>query len=117
MGPFNRALTLCRLTGSSSLINGSLEKLRIILYRREEVFHRRYWEAVQAGSRIDAIAAIRRLPGDDICAHQYVILEDDHVYRIEQAQEAEDEEGVPIWRLSLRREANNYDIANITDKT
>lgn len=108
---FDRELTLCTLpTGAGTLLQGKLIEHSKHLYAEEEVFHRRYWEAVQAGSRIDKMAAIPRMPGDDISAEMYVKLDDGHVYRIEQAQESTDDDGLDVYLLSLYRLGGNYDI-------
>ena len=78
-------------------------------YAPAEVYHARYWESVQAGSRIDMMV---QLPfGGEITATQYVILEDNHVYRVEQAQHGKDSDGREMTTLSLRRMEGNYDVA------
>ena len=78
-------------------------------YAPMEVYHGRYWESVQAGSRTDLMA---RVPfGEDIRADQYVIPEDGHVYRVVQAQHGPDKDGLVCTTLSLRRMEGNYDIA------
>ncbi len=113
---FDRELTLCDLEKSGSLIYGELKPVRRLYYSRGEVYHRRYWEAVQAGSRIDLMAFCRRLPDDDIKAHQYALV-GNHIYRVEQAQEISDpDDGLPLWLLSLRREETNYDVGRIIPK-
>lgn len=78
-------------------------------YAKMEVYHTRFWESVQAGSRIDKMA---RVPfGEEIRADQYVIPEDGHVYRIVQAQHGRDGDGLECTTLSLRRMERNYDVA------
>lgn len=108
---YDRELILCTLpAGVGTLLQGKLIEVSHHLYAEQEVFHRRYWEAVQAGTRIDKMAAMPRMLGDDIAAEMYVQLDDGHVYRIEQAQEATDEDGLDIYLLSLYRMGGNYDI-------
>ena len=77
-------------------------------YAELAVYHRRFWESVQAGDRIDRLLQIPF--GDDIAAEMYAVPEDGHVYRIAQAQPGEDDHGLPSCTLSLHREEANYDI-------
>ena len=78
-------------------------------YAPREVYHKRYWESIQAGSRIDRMV---ELPyGDEICSTHYCIPDDGHVYRIVQAQHGYTADGLPITTLSLQRTEDNYDIA------
>lgn len=85
------------------------------LYAELEVYHRRYWESVQAGSRIDRMV---RVPfGEALTATQYAIPEDGHVYRIEQARHGLDEDGLAVTTLSLRRMEGSYDILRAEDGT
>lgn len=78
-------------------------------YSPAEVYHSRFWESVQAGSRVDLMANVP--DGGAIRADQYAIPEDGHVYRVVQAQHGLDEDGLPVTRLSLRREETAYDVA------
>lgn len=101
-------LQICSLSGGAAL-RGTLTPVSRHLYTELEVYHRRYWEAVQAESQIDRMA---RFPfGLDIDAGLYAILEDGHVYKILQAQHGTDEDGLPCCTLSLMRKEANYDIA------
>ena len=77
-------------------------------YAELSVYHRRFWESVQAGDRIDRLLQIPF--GDDIVAEMYAVPEDGHVYRINQTQPGEDDNGLPSCMLSLHREEANYDI-------
>ena len=85
------------------------------LYAELEVYHRRYWESGQAGSRSDRMV---RVPfGEALTATQYAIPEDGHVYRIEQAQHGLDEDGLAVTTLSLRRMEGSYGILRAEDGT
>lgn len=106
---YDRAMRLCSLDAGSPLLK-KLSPVRICLYAQLQVYHGRYWEAVQAGSKIDKLVQLPRLPGDDISATQYCILEDEHVYRIEQVQEGVDDVGLAVFTLSLSRREEKYDI-------
>lgn len=73
-----------------------------------EVYHRRYWESVQAGSRIDTMV---ELPlHRDVVANMFAKFKG-HIYSIEQAQFGKDENQLPVTILSLKRSENQYDIA------
>ncbi len=101
-------LAVYTLAGGGSPLTGRLEALSQHLYQELEVYHARYWESVQAGSRIDTML---RVPfGDEIEASHYCIPADGHVYRILQAQHGRDEDGLPCCTLSLQREEKNYDV-------
>ena len=82
-------------------------------YAELEVYHRRFWESVQAGDRVDRLV---QLPaGEDLCANLYVTPEDGFVYRVNQAQPLEDDNGLPACRLSLHREEQNYEFVRSED--
>ena len=75
------------------------------------VFHKRFWEAVQAGSRIDVMVELplHRKHADAGMFAKY----DGHIYSIEQAQYQKDENQLPVTVLSLKRTEEQYDIAGI----
>lgn len=77
-------------------------------YCNKDVYYRRFWTSIQAGSQIDRLVEIPY--GDEVMTNQYCVLEDGHVYRIEQAQPGKDADGLPINTLNLRRMSDNYDI-------
>ena len=72
-------------------------------YAELAVYHRRFWESVQAGDRIDRLLQIPF--GDDIAAEMYAVPEDGHVYRIAQAQPGEDDHGKVATEHVYEREA------------
>ena len=75
------------------------------------VFHNRFWEAVQAGSRIDVMVEIplHRRDVDAGCFAKY----EGHVYSIEQVQYQTDKDGLPVTVLSMKRAEVQYDIAAV----
>ena len=75
------------------------------------VFHNRFWEAVQAGSRIDVMVELplHRKQADAGMFAKY----DGHIYSIEQAQYQKDENQLPVTVLSMKREGDCYDIAGV----
>lgn len=104
---YDHYLTVYDLAGGSPMKN-TLSVNSAHFYAELEVYHRRFWESVQAGSRIDRMVQIPF--GDDITATQFVMPEDGHIYRIEQAQHGLDEDGLAVTTLSLKRMEGNYDI-------
>lgn len=106
---YDRPIGIYTLPAGSPLQH-TLAPFGSYLCAEREVFHARYWESVQSGSRIDMMA---ELPfGRDISATMYAIPADGHVYRVEQAQHGLDANGLPITVLSLMRMEGNYDIAD-----
>lgn len=75
------------------------------------VFHKRFWEAVQAGSRIDVMVELP-LHRKNADAGMYAKYEG-HIYSIEQAQYQTDENQLPVTVLSMKRAEEQYDIAGI----
>lgn len=70
------------------------------------VYHTRFWESVQAGSRIEAMV---ELPlHRDVRAGMYAKLRG-HLYLISQAQFEKDENQLPVTVLSLSNPENAYD--------
>ena len=105
---YDRALKICELTDGTPL-SGELTPVSLHLYAQLEVFYKRYWEAIIAGTQIDTMVQI---PGPtEIVAGQYCILEDNRVYKIEQAQHGLDGDNLPITVLSLHRSDLRYDTA------
>lgn len=101
-------VSICTLSAGTPL-RGTLSVVSAHLFHEDEVYHRRYWEGVQAGSRIDRLI---RVPwGAEITADHYALL-DGHVYKIVQAQHGLDDLGLPQTTLSLERKEGNYDIAS-----
>lgn len=74
------------------------------------VYHKRFWESVQAGSRIDTMVELplRR----NVDAGMFAKY-DNHIYSVEQAQFSKDPDGHPITVLSLKRSEDQYDIAGV----
>lgn len=91
-------------------LQGKLEPVFTAFCGEMEVYHRRYWESVQAGSRIDTMVELPLHRNAD--AGMFALYKD-HVYSIEQAQLGRDADGLPITTLSLKRAEVQYDIAGI----
>lgn len=109
---YDKPIAVCRLPdGIGSITQTNTLTPVFLAYCGElEVYHRRYWEAMQVDSRIDCMVEIplRR----DVTAHMFAVF-DGHTYRVEQVQFSFDESGLPVTRLSLMRVEVNYDIAGI----
>jgi hypothetical protein len=75
------------------------------------VFHGRFWEAVQAGSRIDVMVELplHRKKADAGMFAKY----EGHIFSIEQVQYQKDEHQLPVTVLSLKRSEEQYDIAAV----
>lgn len=86
-----------------------LVKKSMHFFGYETVGITRYYTALQAKRRVDAVICIwqdRNVTADDIC-----ILEDGTQYTIVQAQHPKDENGLDITRLSIGRLDEEYGIA------
>lgn len=75
------------------------------------VFHSRFWESVQAGSRIDVMVELP-LHRKNIRAEMYAKY-NGHIYKIGQVQFQKDDNQLPVTVLSMQREGKRYDIAGV----
>ena len=91
-------------------LHGKLQATFVAFCGEKEVYHRRFWESVQAGSRIDLMVELplRRQVDAGMFANYR-----GHIYSIEQAQFGADANGLPITTLSLKRSEVQYDIAAV----
>lgn len=104
---YDRALSHCILPSGNPL-GGKLRQVGVYLYADMSVYHKRYWEAVQAGSSIERMAALTgHVPID---SGDYCVLEDDRVYRVEQVQLQQDQYNLPQTVLSLHRTDLRYQL-------
>ena len=77
--------------------DGRLKKHSEHYYAPLTVYHRRFWESVQAGDRVDTMV---QLPfGEDLNADLFVVPED-----------GLDDNGLRCCVLSLHREERNYEL-------
>lgn len=91
-------------------LQGELQAVFNAFCGEKEVYHRRFWESVQAGSRIDIMV---ELPlHRDVDAGMFAKFRS-HMYSIEQAQFGKDDNDLPITTLSLKRSEVQYDIEGI----
>ena len=92
-------------------IQGKLQPVFDAYCAEMTVFHNRFWESVQAGSRIDVMVEmpLRRKNADAGMFAEY----DGHIYSIEQCQYQNDENGLPVTVLSMKRTETQYDVAGV----
>ena len=91
-------------------LQGKLQRAFSAFCGEKEVYHRRYWESVQAGSRVDLLVELPLHRKVD--AGMYAQYKN-HTYSIEQAQFGHDPNGLPITTLSLKRMEGVYDIDGV----
>lgn len=92
-------------------IQAKLEPVFCAFCGEMTVFHSRFWEAVQAGSRIDLMVELPlHRKGADAGRFARVGC---HIYSIEQAQYQKDANQLPVTVLSLKRSEDQYDIAAV----
>lgn len=91
-------------------LQGKLKEVFTAFCGEKEVYHRRFWESVQAGSRIDLMVELPFHRNTD--AGMFAKYKG-HVYSIEQAQFGKDGNSLPITTLSLKRAEDQYDIEGI----
>ena len=107
---YDRLLKVFNLdTTSSSPLQRRLVLHSVHLCAYRTVYHRTYFQALQAGETIDRMVQLPA-PASPITATMYAQLEDGHVYKIREAQPTEDEDGLPAVVLSLHREEARYDL-------
>lgn len=108
---YDTPITILKLPDTvGTPMQGKLEPVFAAYCGKKEVYHTRYWESVQAGSRIDRMV---ELPlHRNVYAGMFAKYAD-HIYSIEQAQLGEDDDGLPVTILSLKRPEVQYDIAGI----
>ena len=97
--------------GVGTLIQGKLQSVFTAFCGEMTVYHKRFWESVQAGSRIDVMVELP-LHRKKIEAEMYARYEG-HIYRIEQVQFQTDDNQLPVTVLSMKREGKRYDIAAV----
>ena len=97
--------------GVGTLIQGKLQPVFTAFCGEMTVYHKRFWESVQAGSRIDVMVELP-LHRKNVEAEMYARYEG-HIYRIEQVQFQKDDNQLPVTVLSMKREGKHYDIAGV----
>ena len=93
-----------------TILQGKPKRMYGAFCGEKEVYHRRYWESVQADSRIDRLVEMPLHRAVD--AGMYAVYKN-RLYSIEQAQFGKDENSLPVTTLSLKRVEVPYDIKEI----
>lgn len=108
---YDTPITIMKLPDTvGTPIQGKLESVLSAYCGETSVYHTRYWESVQGGSRIDRLV---ELPlHRDVDAGMFAKFKG-HVYSIEQAQFEKDENGLPVTVLSMKRAGAQYDAAAV----
>lgn len=91
-------------------IQGKLEKVFSAYCGETVVFHNRFWESVQAGSRVDTMVQLPMLRA--VKTGMFAQLRG-HIYSIEQSQFTKDEDDLPVTVLSLKQSEECYDVAAV----
>lgn len=108
---YDKVCTVCDLLPASSPLQRRLRIASSHFYCEREVYAARFYAGKQAGVQLTRMVSIPRVfGGEDIKAEQFVMLEDDHIYRIDQAQRGYDSDGLPITTLSLAEPEGKYEI-------
>lgn len=107
---YDKPITILALPdGIGTLLQGKPEPVFSAWCGEMTVFHARFWEAVQAGSRIDIMVEIP-LHRTDVQAGMFAALGGRN-YSIEQAQFQKDDNQLPVTVLSLKTLEGHYDFA------
>ena len=108
---YDTIITILKLPDDAGTpLQGKLQPTFTAFCGEKEVYHRRFWESVQAGSRIDTMVELplhRNVDAGMFAKYK------SHVYSIEQAQFGKDDNMIPITTLSLKRAEGQYDIEEI----
>lgn len=108
---YDTPITVLKLPDSvGTPFQGKLEKVFSAYCGELTVYHTRFWESVQAGSRVDAMVELPMLRA--VNAGMFAQYKG-HIYSIEQAQFSKDADDLPITVLSLKQSEGCYDIAGI----
>lgn len=108
---YDTQITILRLPDNvGTPLQGKLKEVFTAFCGEKEVYHRRFWESVQASSRIDTMVELplhRNVDAGMFAKYK------GHVYSIEQAQFGKDDHLLPVTTLSLKRTEAQYDTEGI----
>ena len=107
---YDRILEVFDLDTASSPLARRLVLRAVHFCAPVTVYHRTYYESLQAGQTVDLMVRIPDPFGAPPAATQYAVPGDGHVYRITEVQAALDEDGRPVANISLHREETRYDL-------
>lgn len=107
---YDRLMEVFKMDTSPTPLSRRLVLHSVHLSANMTIYHRTYFQALQAGEGIDRMVQIPapEIPPD---ATMYAVPADDgHVYKITEAQLSKDDDGLPVVNLSLHREEARYDL-------
>lgn len=108
---YDKILTICTLLPGRSPASRKLGRASQHYYAERTVYASRFYAGRQAGAKLVRMVSIPRSVYDAaIEADQYCILDDGHVYRIDQAQRELDNDGLPVTTLSLAEPEGKYEL-------
>lgn len=108
---YDRPIEIARLNNAASPLLRRLTVIGKHYCSPQDVYSKRFYEALQAGVQIDMLAWV--LGHNVAVAGDYAIYESD-IYRVVQAQRERDKTGLACTVLSLHREDDKYAIVRST---
>ena len=108
---YDKILTICTLLPGRSPASRKLGRVSQHYYAERTVYASRFYAGRQAGAKLVRMVSVPRSVYDAaIEADQYCILDDGHVYRIDQAQRELDNDGLPVTTMSLAEPEGKYEL-------
>lgn len=108
---YDKILKICTLLPGRSPASRKLSAVSQHYYAERTVYASRFYAGKQTGAKLVRMVSMPRSVYDAaIEADQYCILDDGHVYRIDQAQRETDDDGLPITTLSLAEPEGKYEL-------
>lgn len=105
---YDRVLEVFEASDADSPLKSRLTLLHTHFCAQQTVYHRTFYASLQAGETVDLMVQLPRT--SEIDASMYAVPEDGHVYKILEAQPTKDEDGLPVYVLSLHRKGDNYEL-------
>ena len=112
---FEGTLKICNLQDTAEAGAMPVEKLVEVFeayYGDRTVGYGRQYAALGVSQQVDRLVRIWRA---DVSVKQYAVLDDGNQYVIDMVQHAEDEDGLKITDLTLRRLDSNFDVEEADD--
>lgn len=108
---YDKILAICTLLPGRSPASRKLSAVSQHYYAERTVYASRFYAGKQTGAKLVRMVSMPRSAYDAaIEADQYCMLDDGHVYRIDQAQRETDDDGLPITTLSLAEPEGKYEL-------
>lgn len=107
---FEGTLKICNLQNIAEPGAMPTEKLVVVdevYYGERTVGYNRQYAAMGVAQQVDKLVRIWRT---DVSIKQYAVLDDGKQYVIDMVQESEDEDGLKVADLTLRRLDDNFDV-------